>query len=182
MKYCSECSHPVVYTIPEGEDRERFFCRRCDTIHYQNPKMVVGAIAERANKIILCRRAIEPRQGYWTIPAGYMENGETVQECAKRESMEEALVELDELTPYALLNISFINQVYLIFRGRLVNDDFRPGPESIEVQLVDLANIPWDDLAFRVIHQVLSVYREDMAGKRYPFRIMDVPPPEQHRK
>src|SRR6056297_1030221 len=124
MKFCSNCGRLLSVKIPAGDDRSRYVCESCGMIHYQNPKMVVGCIPERGDRILLCRRSIEPRWGKWTIPAGYLENGETVTQGARRESLEEARARFDELTPYRLFNIRHVNQMYMIFRGVLADDDF----------------------------------------------------------
>lgn len=176
MKYCSECGHKGTWQVVEGDDRPRFVCGVCRTIHYENPRMVVGAIPERTGTILLCRRAIEPCRGKWTLPAGYLENGETIAECARREAREEAVAELENLRPYALINIPFINQVYFIYLSHLVNRDFRAGSESLEVKLFRIADIPWDELAFRVVHDVLRSYCSDLQADKFPFRIMDISP------
>lgn len=176
MNYCSECGGKVSWRIPPLEDMPRFVCNNCGAIHYENPKMVVGAIPEGNGKILFCRRAIDPRRDKWTLPAGYLENGETISACAQREALEEAWAQIESLKPYALINIPFINQVYFMFRARLVNDDYRAGIESLEVKLFSVEEIPWDDLAFRVIHDVLQTYREDVKTGVFPFRIMDVEP------
>jgi ADP-ribose pyrophosphatase YjhB (NUDIX family) len=135
--------------------------------------MVVGCIPESNNKILLCRRAIEPRFGKWTLPAGYMENGETVSECAKREAFEEALARIEDLRPYALLNLPFINQVYFIFRAQLANHDYQAGSESLEVDYRP-DDIPWSELAFPVIGEVLKLYCGDLVTGEFPFRMVDI--------
>ena len=177
MKYCSNCSAELSWTIPHGEDRHRFYCEQCQFIHYTNPKVVAGAIPIRDDKILLCRRAIEPRAGKWTIPAGYLENGETVEECARRESMEEACASLERMQPYSLLNIAFINQVYFIYLAHLANSDFRAGDESLEVKLFAPEDIPWDELAFQVIKKVLRLYCADLPLVDFPFREVDIAKP-----
>jgi len=176
MKFCSNCGSGVVWRIPEGDDSPRFVCESCNIIHYQNPKMVIGAIPSMDNKILMCRRAIEPCVGRWTLPAGYLENNETIEECALRESIEEAWAKLDNLQPYALLNLPFINQVYFIYRADLVNNDFHAGAESLEVKLIHPQQIPWDELAFKVIRRVLEMYVEDLKTNRFPFRVVDILP------
>lgn len=178
MKYCSNCSAKLSWTIPPGEDRHRFYCEQCQLIHYTNPKSVAGAIPIQDGKILLCRRAIEPRAGKWTIPAGYLENGETMEECARRESMEEACAVLDEVEPYSLLNITFINQLYFIYLARLANRDFRAGEESLEVKLFTPEEIPWDELAFQVVKKVLRLYCDDLPQGNFPFREVDITQPE----
>ncbi|MDJ0622647.1 MAG: NUDIX hydrolase [Desulfocapsaceae bacterium] len=179
MNYCNQCGGKVNWQIPDGEDRHRYVCEHCNIIHYQNPRMVAGAIPIMDGKILLCRRAIEPRRGMWTIPAGYLENGESVEQCARRETMEEALAHLDDMLPYSLLNITFIDQVYFIYRARLVNTDFRPGNESLEVQLFHPDEIPWDEIAFPVIRKALEFYYNDQLENRFPFREIDIPASEK---
>ena len=174
MNYCSNCGERLVFRIPRGDDRPRFVCTACKTIHYSNPKMVVGCIPESDGKILLCRRAIEPRFGKWTLPAGYMENGETVSGCAKREAFEEALARVEDLKPYALLNLPFIDQVYFIFRAQLANHDFQAGSESLEVELYRTDDIPWSELAFPVISEVLKLYCGDLVTGEFPFRMVDI--------
>jgi len=156
MNFCSHCGQPVTLRIPVGDTLPRHVCDACGTIHYQNPKIVTGCIPEWEDRLLLCRRAIEPRRGLWTLPAGFMENGETTAEGAARETLEEALarVEIDRL--YALFNIPHINQVYLMFRARLLDLEFAPGPESLEVALFREDEIPWQELAFPVVQETLD--------------------------
>lgn len=154
---------------PEGDDRDRLVCDRCDWIHYENPKIIVGAVVEAAvgdrRKILLCRRAIEPRHGFWTIPAGFMEEQETVEDGAKREAYEEARARIAMTGLLAVYSIPRISQVQIIYRARLVDPDFSPGPESLEVALFDWDEIPWDELAFPSVHWALNHYAavRDMA-------------------
>lgn len=166
MNYCSNCGAEVNLEIPEGDDRARHVCKTCHTIHYQNPRLVAGAIVESSGKILLCRRAIEPQYGKWTIPAGYMENGETVEQCARRETLEEAGAAIEDMRAYSLLNISFINQVYFVYLARLAGKHFSPGAESLAVDFFSPESIPWDELAFRVVRKVLKVYCSDLAQKK----------------
>ena len=175
MNYCSNCGNSVILRIPPGEDRPRFFCESCGTIHYQNPKVVVGCIPEMGEKILLCRRAIEPCYGKWTLPAGYLENGETVAEGAEREALEEACAKIEILSPFALFNISEISQIYLMFRARLKDANVEPGTESIEVKLFTEEEIPWDQIAFRVIKETLKRYFRDRMKGLFPFQIDDIP-------
>ena len=161
MNFCPQCGGPVSREIPPGDNRPRFVCQQCHTIHYQNPRMVVGTIPEWDGRILLCRRAIAPRAGLWTLPAGYLENGETMVDGARRETREEAEVELQELTPFALFDLPFINQIYLMFRGALASTDWRPGQESLEVRLFAEKDLPWEELAFVVIRETLECYCRD---------------------
>jgi len=174
MKYCSRCGTRVDYLVPEGDDRPRFVCSSCGTVHYQNPKIVVGCIPVWEDKILICRRAIEPRKGKWTLPAGYLENHETLAEGAKRETFEEAMAEVEILSPYAMFNLTFINQIYLMFRAQLANCEFQPTQESSAVRLIDEKDIPWEDLAFTVIRETLLLYLRDRGEGVFPFQIGDI--------
>lgn len=176
MKYCSNCGLPLVYRIPEGDDRPRFVCEACKTIHYENPKMVVGCIPRWEDGILFCRRAIAPRIGKWTLPAGFLENGETVTEGAKRETLEEARANVIGLKPYTLYNLTFINQVYLMFRGRLADQNFAPGSESLEVRLFKEEEIPWSEIAFPVIRESLRLYVKDLRKGVFPFHMGSITP------
>ncbi len=170
MKYCSQCGDQVSLCIPNGDDRQRFVCSGCGCIHYENPKMVVGCIPEWEERILLCRRSIEPKYGKWTLPAGYLENGESVAEGAKREAMEEACAAVEILSPYALYSLTSLDQVYLIFRARLLDTRYRPGEESLAVRLFSEKEIPWDELAFLVIRKTLEQYFKDRPGGIFPTR------------
>lgn len=176
MKFCNQCGDSVVTRVPEGDNLPRFVCDSCDTIHYENPKIVVGCIPEWEDKILLCRRAIEPRHGLWTLPAGFMENHETTLQGAARETLEEAnaRVEIGEL--YTLFNLPHINQVYIMFRARLLDLDFSPGSESLEVELFEESDIPWETLAFRTISKTLQHYYQDRRNGRFQFHIGDIMP------
>ena len=158
MKFCSSCSAHVELRIPEGDTLPRYVCTVCHEIHYQNPKMVVGCIPEWEDKILLCRRAIEPRIGWWTLPAGFMENNETLAQAATRETLEEASARVLIGDLYAIYSLPHISQVYVLFRAQLLDLDFKPGIESSEVKLVSEAEVPWDEMAFRVIHDPLRRY------------------------
>jgi ADP-ribose pyrophosphatase YjhB (NUDIX family) len=157
-------------TVPAGDNLARHVCDDCGTIHYQNPKIVVGCIPEWEGRLLLCRRAIEPRYGLWTLPAGFMENGETVQQGAARETLEEAEARVEVGPLYALFDLPHINQVYMLFRAQLRAPEFGPGSESLEVVLMDEDEIPWDALAFPVIKEALSLYLQDRAAGRFPLR------------
>ncbi len=166
MKYCSNCSATVELLIPEGDSLPRYVCTTCNIIHYQNPKMVVGCIPEWEDKILLCRRAIEPRRGWWTLPAGFMENNETLEQAAARETLEEANARVEIGDLYAVYSLPHISQVYVLFRARLLDLDFKPGIESLEVKLLAENEVPWEEMAFRVIHDPLKQYfKERKLGK-----------------
>ena len=170
MNYCSDCGAPVSLLVPAGDTRERHVCERCGTIHYQNPKVVVGCIPEWEDKILLCRRAIQPRHGYWTLPAGFMERGETAQDGAARETLEEANARVQIGRLYSLFNLPHVDQVYMLFRARLLDLEFSPGEESLEVGLFGESEIPWDDLAFQTIRETLRLFFRDRETGRAGIR------------
>jgi len=156
--------------IPEGEDRERLVCADCGFVAYENPKLVTGSVVAVDGRILLCRRAIEPRRGFWTIPAGYMELGETVEEAARREAMEEACADIAIEGVLALYSIARIGQVQVLFRAHLASPGFAPGAESLEVRLFDWDEIPWDELAFPSVRWVLNAWRDAGPGPLGPPR------------
>ncbi len=177
MNYCSGCAGKLTLKIPEGDDLPRFVCTSCKTIFYENPKMVAGALPEYNGTILLCRRAIEPAWGKWTLPAGYLENGETLAQCAMRETDEEAGAKITDPKPYVVVNLPRINQVYFIFRAQLETDRCYPGRESLEVKFLSPAEIPWEELAFSSIREVLKIYCQDTKKKEFLFQMIDVDPP-----
>ena len=178
MKYCSACGALVELRLPPDDNRLRYVCTSCSTIHYQNPNMVIGAIPEWSDgRILLCRRAIEPRHGFWTLPAGFMENGETTTEAAIRETLEEANAQIAIGELYSMYNLPFINQVHMLFRARLLDLNFSPGVESLEVKLFEEQEIPWDDLAFRPVRFTLQHYFADRKTGNFQFHIGDFAPP-----
>jgi ADP-ribose pyrophosphatase YjhB (NUDIX family) len=170
MNFCSECGHAVALSIPDGDNRPRHVCPQCGTIHYQNPKMVIGSIPvwehEGKLQVLLCRRAIEPRHGYWTLPAGFMENGETTGEAAVRETEEEAGAHIELGNLFTLLNVAHVHQVHMFYLARLLDLDFAPGIESLEVQLFEERDIPWDELAFPTIRTTLELFFADRVKMR----------------
>jgi len=177
MKFCSHCgSDQIGFSIPEGDNRPRYWCPDCQTIHYQNPKIVVGAVPIWEGKVLLCKRSIEPRKGYWTLPAGYMENGETLQEGAARETWEEACATVAISDLYTVFNLPHINQVYVFFLGKLEDGKYDVGEESSDAGLFGLDEIPWEELAFPVVGRTLKFYIDDLKRGEYPVRIQEVPP------
>ena len=174
MKYCSQCGHSVSLQIPDGDHRERHVCDNCGFIHYFNPRIIAGTVPTVGEKVLLCRRAIEPRKGYWTLPAGFMENGETTQEAALRETWEEAEAKLDLFGLYTLFNLPHINQVYIFFRGEVIEGKFGAGEESLESQLFSEAEIPWDNLAFPTIYKTLKHLFQDRGDNEFPVRMEDI--------
>ena len=174
MKHCNQCGAPVSLKIPADDNRHRHVCDSCEFIHYQNPKIVAGCIPVWEDKVLLCRRAIEPRHGYWTLPAGYMEMGETTSEAAIRETLEEANARVEIGGLYALINLPHVNQVYMMFRSQLLDLDFSPGQESLEVALYEKDDIPWEELAFTTIRNSLEFYFEDQKRNNFQLRIGDI--------
>lgn len=174
MKFCHNCGAGVALRIPPGDTHVRHVCDACGTIHYQNPKIVAGCVPVWEDKVLLCRRAIEPRYGLWTLPAGFMEKGETTLEAALRETLEEARakVEIDGLC--TLFNLPHIDQVYVLYRGRLLDLDYAPGEETLETRLFDEAEIPWQQIAFRVIQETLKLYFADRQSGRYRTHTGDI--------
>jgi ADP-ribose pyrophosphatase YjhB (NUDIX family) len=176
MKFCSDCGALVSSKVPAGDNRPRWVCDACGTIHYQNPKLVVGCIPEWEDRILLCRRAIEPRHGFWTVPAGFMENGETTVAGAARETLEEANARVDNLTLYAVYNIPHIDQVYMLFRAQLLDLDFHPGDETLETRLVREDEVPWDQLAFVTVRNTLRHYYADRQRGEYRVHMGTIEP------
>ena len=174
MKYCNLCGHSVSLRIPESDDRERHVCDFCGEIHYLNPRIIVCSIPCYEDKILLCKRAIEPRHGLWTLPGGFMENGESTLQAAIRETHEEANAKIGTLELYSLFNVIHINQVHLFFRANLLNLDFSPGRESLEVALFKQDEIPWDNIAFAAVGSTLQQYFLDLPHGHFPLRIADV--------
>ncbi|SFH87113.1 ADP-ribose pyrophosphatase YjhB, NUDIX family [Pseudomonas guineae] len=170
MKFCSNCGGPISYHIPQGDNRLRHVCAQCQMVHYQNPRIIAGCLPIWGEQILLCRRAIEPRRGYWTLPAGFMENGETLEQAAARETQEEACARVRGLNLYTLFDLPHINQVYMLFRAELADLDFAPGEESLEVELFHEQDIPWSELAFPVVGRTLECYFADRITQHYPVR------------
>jgi ADP-ribose pyrophosphatase YjhB (NUDIX family) len=172
IKFCSTCgSDRVELRVPDGDTLPRYVCAACGTIHYQNPKVVVGCLPEWEEQVLLCRRAIEPRHGLWTLPAGFLENGETVVAGAVRETLEEANARVVVGDLYTMISLPQISQIYVMFRARLVDLDFGPGPESLEVRLFREEEIPWEDMAFRTIGRTLRNFFLDRKRGTFPTRV-----------
>ena len=166
MNYCNQCGAPVEQRIPPGDHLPRYVCTRCGTIHYENPRVVVGCVPEHEGRILICKRAIEPRRGFWTIPAGFWENNETLQEGAARESQEEALAQVEIGSLLTVASVLHAHQVHIFFRATLRKPEFGAGPESLEVKLVRPEDIPWDDIAFPSTDFALRRYLADRAAGR----------------
>ena len=177
MKYCSNCGATVAFRIPPGDSLPRHVCEQCGTIHYQNPKLVVGALAECGDRILLCRRAIEPRHGMWTLPAGFMENDETTAQAAARETLEEACARIEVGELYTLIDVPHISQVHIVYRARLLDLDFRAGEESLDVALFTEDEIPWEQIAFRSIAISLRHFFDDRRSGQWGVHTASLAPP-----
>jgi ADP-ribose pyrophosphatase YjhB (NUDIX family) len=177
LNFCSACGAPVRQRVPPGDSLPRAVCDACGAIHYRNPKLVVGALPEWEDRILLCRRAIEPRHGKWTLPAGFMENHETVAAAAMRETLEEANARIALGAMYTLLSVPHISQVHVIYRATLLDLDFKPGEETLEVALFREEEIPWDEIAFRTIAITLRHYFDDRRAGGFGFHTGEVEPP-----
>ena len=181
MNFCSQCGKPVTQRIPEGDARLRFVCDHCSTIHYQNPNIVAGTLPVWGDKVLLCRRAIEPRLGYWTLPAGFMENDETTAEAAMRETQEEAGANIELGPLFSMLNVAHVHQVHLFYLARLIDLDYAAGIESLDVQMFSEREIPWADLAFPTIRTTLELFfadrRKVVDGGAYGFHEHDIVKP-----
>jgi ADP-ribose pyrophosphatase YjhB (NUDIX family) len=175
VKFCSNCgAGALAFRIPDGDTLPRYVCAQCGTIHYQNPKIVVGCLPEWQGQVLLCKRAIEPRLGLWTLPAGFLENGETLAAGALRETLEEAnaRVAIDSL--YTVISLPHISQIYVMFRSTLGDLDFGPGTESLEVALFREEDIPWDQLAFRTIGRTLRNFFLDRKLGGFPVHVSTI--------
>ena len=171
MKFCTSCGSTVTLQIPPGDDRERFVCTYCELIHYTNPRVIVGCLPVYGDKVLLCKRAIEPRKNYWTLPAGFMENGETTVQGAARETWEEARAQVSNLELYRIFDVPYISQVYMFYRCDLDNGEYGVGPESLECGLYRQDEVPWDEIAFPVVHDTLKEYFSDVQDGHFPVRV-----------
>jgi ADP-ribose pyrophosphatase YjhB (NUDIX family) len=181
MKFCSECAQPISQLVPEGDNRQRYVCISCDTIHYQNPRIVAGTLPTHQGQVLLCKRAIEPRKGFWTLPAGFMENGESTEEGALRETLEEANARVNNPRLYSMITVPHINQVHIFFHGELADLDFSCGPESLEVQLFSESDIPWQTLAFPTTSKTLQQFfadrqnmQQENSNTQLPTHVFDI--------
>lgn len=175
IKFCRNCGAAVAYRVPDdGDTRERAVCPACDTIHYENPLNVVGTVPHWGDKVLLCKRNIEPRWGKWTLPAGFMELGETTLEGAARETVEEAGAQIEMEGLFTVMSVPRVGQVHLFYRARLLSEQFDPGHETIEARLFSEAEIPWEEIAFRTVKETLVHYFEDRRNGRFPVHNVDI--------
>jgi len=177
IKHCNACGTLVVHRIPDGDSRMRAVCPSCGHIQYENPKIVAGCIPVYGDRILMCKRAIEPRYGLWTLPAGFMELNETAAEGAAREALEEANAKVEVEGLYTVFSLPHISQVYMMFRARLLDPDVSPGIESLEVKLVTQDEIPWDSLAFAMVKRTLDFFLEDRRRGEFITRFGDIRAP-----
>lgn len=175
MKYCSQCAAELVYLIPAGDNRYRHVCPVCNTIHYQNPRIVAGTLPVWQNQVLLCRRAIEPRKGFWTLPAGFMENGESTEEAALRETWEEAQARVSLRSLFSMITVPHIDQVHVFFLADIDSPAFAAGEESLEVALFRKEDIPWTELAFPTVSQTLQRWLTDRSAQQ-PTHVFDIRP------
>ena len=174
MNYCPNCSAKVSLKIPEGDNRERYVCDSCNTIHYSNPNVVVGTLPAFEDKILLCKRAIEPRVGLWTVPAGFLENGESLLQGAWRETKEETQAEVDMKEILTIFNIPQINQIYVIYRADIEDNSYGPTSESLDVQLFSYDEVPWEELAFPFVPKTINHYYECLKTKKFNLHTEDI--------
>jgi len=179
ISHCNACGATVDVRVPAGDTHERAVCRSCGHVQYQNPKVVVGSVPVWEERILLCRRAIEPRLGKWTLPAGFMEQNETAPEGAAREALEEANAKIEVEQLYTFFSVPHISQVYVIFRARLLDLDVAPGVESLEVKLAREDEIPWDEIAFASVRRTLAHFFEDRRAGAFLPRFGEIRPPER---
>jgi ADP-ribose pyrophosphatase YjhB (NUDIX family) len=173
-KHCKRCGSPVEYRIPADDNRERASCAACGSVFYENPLNVVGTVPAVGDQVLLCKRAIEPRYGLWTLPAGFLELGETTEAGALRETDEEAGARVELQGLFTLLNVVRVGQVHLFYRARLLDTRFAPGAESLEVRLFTEAEVPWDELAFRTVRETLKAYFEDRRRGQFTLHCADI--------
>ena len=175
IKHCKNCGTAVVYRVPDdGDTKERAVCPSCHTIHYENPLNVVGTVPHLGDRVLLCKRNIEPRWGKWTLPAGFMELHETTAEGAARETVEEAGAQFEMEHLFSVLNVARVGQVHLFYTARLLNGEFDPGHETIEARLFTEAEIPWDEIAFRTVKETLERYFADRRAGALSFHAIDI--------
>ena len=175
IKHCRNCGVAVVYRIPDdGDTRKRAVCPACDTIHYENPLNVVGTVPYLGEQVLLCKRNIEPRWGKWTLPAGFMELGETTSQGAARETVEEAGAHFEMQGLLSMLSVPRVGQVHMFYLARLTSDQFAPGPETLEAQLFTEARIPWDEIAFRTVRETLKRYFDDRRRGQFGLHTIDI--------
>ena len=183
MKFCSECAHPVNYEVPEGDNRKRAVCSQCGTIHYENPRIIAGTLPIFENKILLCKRAIEPRKGLWTLPAGFMEQSESLEEGAVRETFEEAGIQVTCGQMLSSISVPFISQVHIFFLAEMTSPEHAQSTsESLDVKLFAIEDIPWDEIAFPTVKKTLKHFLKDRETGVLKNRVFDIHPSERIKR
>jgi len=178
QKFCSSCGTPLTRRIPPEDNRVRDVCDQCGAVHYQNPRNVVGVVPVRGDRVLLCKRAIEPRYGKWTLPAGFMELGETTAQGAARETQEEAGAQIELGKLYTIIDVPQAEQVHFFYLAKVTSEDLYPGPESIDAAFFKLEDIPWSELSFRTVSTTLRHYVEDAKTGNFPIHYYEIPEPE----
>jgi ADP-ribose pyrophosphatase YjhB (NUDIX family) len=175
IKHCKNCGTAVAYRVPDdGDTKERAVCPACHTIHYENPLNVVGTVPYFGDRVLLCKRNIEPRWGKWTLPAGFMELGETTEQGAARETDEEAGAQFEMEALFSVMSVPRVGQVHLFYRAKLLSDQFNPGVETIEAKLFTEAEIPWEEIAFRTVKETLQHYFADRRNGHFGVHNVDI--------
>ncbi|MFZ2988461.1 NUDIX hydrolase [Ideonella sp.] len=174
IQHCRACGQATVYRVPADDNRPRAVCSGCGLVHYENPLNVVGTVPVWEDKVLLCRRNIEPRHGYWTLPAGFMELGESTAEGALRETDEEAGADIELQGLFTMLNVVRVGQVHFYYRARMLSTRLNPGPETIEARLFSEQDIPWDELAFKTVRETLQCYFADRHSGRFEVHCGDI--------
>lgn len=174
MKYCHQCGQKTEHKVPDADNRMRYVCATCNVVHYENPNIVAGTIPVYQGKVLLCRRAIEPRQGFWTLPGGFMENQETTTEAAIRETWEEAEAKVNIDGLYTVINVPQIDQVHMFFRATIIDGKYGVGMESLETSLFDENDIPWNELAFPTVKKTLALFFEERKTEQFSVHVSDI--------
>ena len=174
IHHCRVCGAPTEYRMPPDDNRDRAVCTVCETVHYENPLNVVGTVPVWEGRVLLCRRNIEPRRGFWTLPAGFMELGETTEQGAIRETVEEAGAEIELEPLFTVLNVVHVGQVHFYYRARMLSDKLDPGPETIEARLFDEAEVPWHELAFKTVRSTLEHFFADRRAGQFRIHTADI--------
>ena len=174
IKHCRACGTPVIYRVPADDNRERAVCPACATVHYENPLNVVGTVPVWGEQVLLCQRAIEPRRGFWTLPAGFLELGETTAQGALRETDEEAGAKIELGALFSVLNVVRVGQVHLFYLAVMTSPDLAPGSESLQARLFREDEIPWDEIAFRTVRETLRLFFDDRRRGQFGVHCADI--------
>ncbi|MHB1667347.1 MAG: NUDIX hydrolase [Thiomonas sp.] len=174
IQHCNHCGAPVEHRVPEGDTHLRAVCPACGHVQYENPRNIVGTVPVWEGRVLLCKRAIEPRHGLWTLPAGFMELHETTEQGALRETQEEAGVDVELDGLYCVVNVKPVSQVYLLYRARMLQPTWSPGPETLEARLFSPSEVPWEQLAFRTVGETLRRFFAEQQTGHYNLQVFDI--------